>query len=416
MTRGALRLGAIFGAAALSTMAIAPAFATHDATAEADSSASTAKGPLFDAIDLDTGACTAIDTAAAQTGTVSGRCGDGLSLNDQINAFSQNASAPGDGTSAADASVAPIDIVNFASLDLTGILDGLAGVDTGTILDEVLAPLGQGAIDVLKESGVYDAALVSIDDALQDALTEVHDNLPVTAQIGVVESHCTATAVPLNAEGNGTVATINLLVQLGDQQIVVPIHAETAPNSDLVVASPQVLVDAIIDGMQETFTQSLGGELAPLNEALEGAQTQITDRIFAELEAQLLPALSEALAPLIKGTVNKQEPVSPSSTGEIEVTALELILGGGEIGELDLARSHCGPNRAGSPHGDEPGGTPEPQPGPGPGQGPAPADIPTQVDSGQSGSDTTAILMGTGALLLAAGVTGLAGYRRMLQQ
>lgn len=413
MTRGALRLGAVLGAAALSTIAMAPAFATHDATAEADSSASTGTGPLFEQL-LDTGQCTATDTPTTETGTVTGRCGDGLNLNDQIKAFSQNASAPGDGTSAADASVAPIDIVDFASLDLTGILDGLAGVDTGTVLDEVLAPLGQGAIDALKTSGVYDQALVAIDDGLQDALAQVHENLPVTLRIGAVESHCTATAAPLTAEGNGTLAGIDLLVQLGDQQIVVPIHAETGPNSDLVVDSPQVLVDAIIDGLEATFTQSLGGALQPLNEALAGAQAQITDAIFAELEAQLLPGLSEGLAPLVKGTVNKQEPTSPSSTGEIEVTGLELVLLGDQ--ELDLARSHCGPDRAGSSHDDAPGTNPEPQPQPGPAPGPGAADIPTQVDSGLSGSDNTAILMGTGALLLVAGVTGLAGYRRLLQQ
>lgn len=409
MTRGALRLGAVIGAAALSTMAIAPAFATHDATAEADSSASTGVGPLFELLDTD--ACTATDTATSQSGTPTGRCGNGLSLNDQINAFAQNASAPGDGTSAADASVAPIDIANFTALDLTGILSGLQAIDTGTVLDDVV----QGVDDaILRQAleALVPSVVAPLDDALQDALASVHENLPLTLKLGAVESHCTANAEPLNAEGNGTVAGINLEVMLGDQVVVVPIHAETAPNSNLLVGAPEDLVNAIIDGLEASFTQSLGGALSPLNQLLGTVQEQVTTQIFAQLEEQLLPALADALAPLIKGTVNKQEPVSPSATGEIEVTALELILADGQIGELDLARSHCGPNRLGTPHEGNPTPTPEPQPGPGPG----PADIPTQVDSGLSGSNTTAILVGTGALMLVAGVTGLAGYRRMLQQ
>lgn len=397
-------------------MAIAPAFATHDATAEADSSASTAKGDLFEAIDLDTGACTAIDTAATETGTVSGRCGDGLNLNDQIKAFSQNASAPGDGTSAADASVAPIDIVDFGALRLRGIVEGLGAADTGTVLDGLVNPAGQGIKELLTAAGLYDTAVAEIDAAVQEALASVHDELPLSLEIGAVESWCKATAQPLNAEGNSTVARIDLLIRLGDQVIRVPITIESAPNSDLIVHFPQDAVDGIIDGLRATFNESLDGSAAGINDILDPVQEQLTDQLFAELEAELLPSLSDGLAQLIKGTVNKQEPVSPSSTGEIEVTALELILGGEKIGELDLARSHCGPNRAGTAHGDAPGATPEPQQQPGPAPGPGAADIPTQVDSGQSGSNSTAILMGTGALLLAAGATGLAGYRRMLQQ
>lgn len=406
-------------------MVVAPgAYATHDATATADSSASTGTGPLFEL--LDTGACTVTDTPTSTGGTPTGRCGDGLSLNAQINAFSQNAAAPGDApsTSTADASVAPIDIADFTSLDLTGIVDGLAAIDTGTVLDDVIGGLAP-ALQLLLEP-LKDAAIAPIDDALQQALAGVEAALPLSIEIGAVESFCKATADPLVATGNGTVAGIHLIVMLGDQRIEVPIQAGTAPNSNLLVGAPEDLVNAIVDGLEDTFTASLGGALSPLNDVLDTLQAQVTSAIFAQLEPALLQALADALEPLIKGTVNKQEPVSPSSTGEIEVTSLELILADGQIGELDLARSHCGINTKGTPHGDptcetDPSLCPEPEPtcetDPSLCPPPPGGNIPTQVDSGLGGSNQgTIIMIATAALLLGAGVTGLAGYRRMLQQ
>src|SRR4051794_20217203 len=100
-----MRFGAIIGAATVSMFAFAPAMAATNDTGGADSSASTGTG-LFNLLDTD--AC----TATAPSGVGTGRCGDGLNLNNQIAAFSQNASGATNGTSTADASVAPIDITN----------------------------------------------------------------------------------------------------------------------------------------------------------------------------------------------------------------------------------------------------------------------------------------------------------------
>lgn len=387
----------------MTTLGTGPAFATHDGTGEGDSSASTGTG-LFEGL-LDTGACTAEDTATTTSGTPTGRCGDGLSLNDQIEAFSQNASAPGDGTSSADASVAPIDIANFTSLDLTGVLDGVTAIDTGTVLDDVIDgvdPLLQPALDALVPTVV-----APLDDALQQALGAVYDALPLSIEVGAVSSQCTAK--PGSAEGSSTVAGIDILINLGGQVIHAPITLNTSPNSPLLVTAPQQLVNGVIDGLEDTFTDSLGGVLAPLNTILSTLQSQVTDAIFAQLEPALLQPLSDALSSLVAGTVNKQVPVSPSD-GEIEVTALELVLLGDNV--LDLARSHCGPNKAGTPHEATPTPTPEPQPGPEP-----TADIPTTVDSGQSGDSNAAwILGGTAALMLLGGGAGLLGYRRMLSR
>src|SRR5512139_2278294 len=115
-----MRFGAILGAVTVATLTVAPAFAATGDTGGADSSASTGTGALFQLLDTD--AC----TSTAPSGAGTGRCGNGLSLNNQINAFSQNASGATNGTSKADASVAPIDITNIGTtLDLPGIIDGL---------------------------------------------------------------------------------------------------------------------------------------------------------------------------------------------------------------------------------------------------------------------------------------------------
>lgn len=405
MKRPMLKLGAIVGATVLVAFANAPAFAATGDTGGANSSASTGTGALFELLDTD--ACTATDTASTNAGTATGRCGNGLSLNNQINAFAQNASAPGDGTSAANASVAPIDITDFGALDLTGILAGVQGINTGTILDDIIQAVDDAVLRAALEA-LVPPVLAPLDDALQDALAAVGASLPVSLELGAVESQCTATAVPLNATGNGTVAGINLLVELGGQQISVPIQVGTGPNSNLLVGAPQDLVDDIIQGLRDTFTASLGGALAPLNALLDTIQTQVTNVLFAQLEDALLPALADALEPLIAGTVNKQVPTSPSATGQIEVTALELRLLGTNV--LELGRSECGPNsRGANPPGTNPS-NPDDDNDP---------EVPTVVDSGVAGNgDNTArnVLGATAALMLLAGTAGLMGYRRMLNK
>lgn len=353
-----------------------PALAAGSAgsTGEADSSTVTGTG-LFSA--LDTGTCTATDTPTTTTGNRTGRCGDGLNLNNQIKAFSQNASAPGDGTSSANASAAPIDITNLGtSLDLNGILKGLGAINTGTILDQViqgLSPALQTALNPLKQPVIQ-----PLNDALQKALANVTSALPITLSIGAVNAQCHATASPKRATGTRTVAGISLNVNLGGQTIKVPTTLSTSPNSNLLVGSPRQLVDGIIKGLEASFTQSLGSALQPLNTVLSTLQQKVTDAIFKKLEAQLLPAVANALAPIVKGTVNEQRPISPSSTGEISVTALDLTVLGSN--SLKLARTHCGPN------GLRVAPTPSPSQPAQPAPKHHPAKLPLHIDSGLAGS------------------------------
>ena len=139
--------------------------------------------------------------------------------------------------------------------------------------------------------------------------------------------------------GTSTVAGVNLIVELGGQQIKVPLEAQTDPNSPLLITAPEQLVDDIIAGLKETFLGSLGGVLSPLNAVLDAVNEQILGPVFEALEPTILTAVSDALAPIVSGTVNKQ--VS-ASAGELEVTALSLnVLG---TNTLDLARVHVGPN------------------------------------------------------------------------
>jgi hypothetical protein len=396
-----MRFGAVIGATTVAAFSIAPAFAATNDTGGADSSASTGTGSLFQLLDTDS--C----TAAAPSGTGTGRCGDGLSLNNQISAFSQNASGATDGNSSADASVAPIDITDIGtSLDLTGILDGIAAINTGTVVDSVINGLEDGLLKTLLQTlKLQDKLIAPIDDALQDALGAVADALPLGIEIGAVESQCSATAEPLSASGGSHVAGLDIVVHLGDEVIRVPMELGTQPNSNLLVTAPQDLVDGLFKGITATLTDSLDASLLPLDALLSGAIQPIIDKLLDALEPSLLQGLADALKDIVSGTVNKQDPVSPSSTGEISVTALELNLLGNT---LDLGRTHCGPNSRGA--------TPPGNPGnPGtPGNNPH---VPTVVDAGMAGhTDHTArnVLGATAALMLLAGTAGLLGYRRML--
>lgn len=407
LKRPMLKLGAIVGATVLVAFANAPALAATGDTGGANSSASTGTGALFELLDTD--ACTAADTASTDAGTATGRCGNGLSLNSQINAFAQNASAPGDGTSAANASVAPIDITDIGTtLDLTGVIDGLAAINTGTVLDDVIGGLTAGPLKDLVVL-LRDSLIAPIDNELQVALAAVADALPLGIEIGAVESQCTATAVPLNATGTSRVAGIDIVVDLGGQVIRVPMNLGTGANANLLVGAPQDLVNGILNGIGATLTGSLGGSLGAINVLLADAVQPIVNQLLDALEPSLLQALADALEPLIAGTVNKQVPVSPSATGQIEVTALELRLLGTNV--LELGRSECGPNsRGANPPGTNPGN---------PGDDDDIPDVPTVVDSGVAGNgDNTArnVLGATAALMLLAGTAGLLGYRRMLNK
>ena len=403
MLRSTIKYGAVAGTFALATLTCSPALAADGSTGEGDASASTGTGALFNL--LDTGACTAKDTASTASGKPTGRCGDGLNLNDQISAFTQLATAPGDGTSTAEAHVAPIDIANFKSIDLPGVLDGIENIDTGTVLDDILQPLvGPGGVLTPGIQALRDAAIAPINSALQQALAPLHDAIPLTAEIGAVNSKCVADGTP-SADGNATLAGVDIVLPLGPTQVRVPLLAATTPNSPLVASVPRQAVNDVVDGLKATFTQSLGGALGPLNDLLSTVQSQLTDKIFDALEPTLLSALDDALQPLVAGTANKQV---RASNGEIEVTALDLTLLGSQ--NLKLARTHCGPNsRVGAP---SPSPTPTDNGNPTP-TTPAGNNLPTKVESGLAGDQGMNPFVGAAAALLTMAGAGSMAYRRL---
>ncbi|MDR7086532.1 hypothetical protein J2X11_001371 [Aeromicrobium panaciterrae] len=312
--------------------------------AQSNSSAITATG-LTGIINSDQ--CTAESADGTPTdGT--GTCGVGLGASQPaVTSFDQTASTSLDGNkgvSTADAEVAGTGIAALTTIDLSPVAEDLEGIDTGTVLDPIvgnLGPLLDTALDLLGLS--LDDLLTGIQDAVTGPLTTaLQQAIPVTAQIGAVTSTCDATAGD-GATGNATVSGIDITIVLpGDNDIIIPIALETDPNSALVGSvAPAQLVAGLVNGIEDTLTESLNGALGPLADLVDNVQTSIIDPILAQVGPAILDPLGEALIPLIDGTVNKQ--VSGDGGESIEVTAVDLNVIG-ETATLALARTSCGPN------------------------------------------------------------------------
>ncbi|WP_375002468.1 hypothetical protein [Aeromicrobium sp. CTD01-1L150] len=301
--------------------------------AQANSSASTGTG-LFETLDLDTGTCEAIFPDGAPTGL----CGPELDTN-SIDLFAQEAAAEADGTSEAEASVAPINIQDLEStLDLSDLVDDLAAIDARTIIGSVLGAAGQAIQTILELLGL-NTVIDALDDAVGEVLGGVDDALPLSLEIGAVEAFCSAE--PGSAEGSSHVADINLLIELGGQQIAAPIVAETSENQNLLVGAPQELLDGILEGIRDTLELSLGGVLAGLNPGLVALEDALIDPLLDALEPTLLQGLSDLLAPVVTGQVNA---TTYNEAGDgVGVAALDLTLLG-EDNRLQLGRVECGPN------------------------------------------------------------------------
>ena len=285
-----------------------------------------------------------LDTGVCEAGSPSDPngdpafCGPAPDTNG-INAFEQNASASSDGTSEADASIASTDIIDLeTTLDITELIQDLAETDQTGPITTLLGSAGGALATALAALNLGDVA-AAIDEALGTAIAGVDGTLPLSIRTGEVFAECSAE--PGDAEGSSTIADLDLLVQLGNEQIAVPLTTGTDANSNLLVDSPQELADGIFDGIRDTFTITFTGLLSPLNVLIDAIENQIVDPLLTQLEPTLLDPLADAIEDIISGTVNKQE----GDGDEIEVTALELrVLG--ETGVLKLARVSCGPNNA----------------------------------------------------------------------
>lgn len=380
MLKNITRKGAWLGAAALIAMTLAPAQAASTRIAKSDSSAITATGSLVgeEGLDLNTNKCDA--EAKNSTSNGEGLCGNGLDTLANIDAITQVATAKNNatsGVSAAAAGTTAIELANLTSIGLNDIIEnGLGGLQTGTVLDTLLTPLA----NLLSGIGVQLGDLFGALDGVLDQVTSpLDDALPVSLVLDSVESSATATAgtkkvngktvdddTKDEAKGSGSVAGLHLVIGLGGAtEINVPLTADTAPNSDLVAEAPQALVNAILDAVKDTLETSLGGVLTPAIQLIVPLQ-DVLNGLLDALGPALLQPLSDALAGIVQGTVNKQVYGGSDTTvtengaegkvvgknAELEVTALNIVLlnaaGEGLRQELSIGRSHVGPNDIGT--------------------------------------------------------------------
>lgn len=399
MLKNITRRGAWLGAAALIVMTAGPATAA-DPQAEADASALTATGALVGegGLDLNSDECRAEIPGGNPAGA--GVCGHGINTVENVDAFAQEAKAGPDGTncqafggssaddmygnenptpqfvhpsandmSCAVASATPVHVTGLDTISTADLVtNGLSGIQTGTVLDSIVGPVGT-ARDLLLQNNA--GLLTQIDNAVKGITVPLNQNLPVQLVIDDVASVCAATTSA--ARGNSRVGSVALNVNLGGQTSVDvpftgPNDLDTPPNTPLVGGSLVPLANAIFDGLDDTLGNSLNGALDPIVLLTDQIQAAIVNQVLVTLQNSLLSQLDDALSPLVQGVVNKQVDghnsntevtYTSNATREIEVAALDLRLlqGGGEqvAQVLQLGRVHCGPNSAGDGNGGGPG-------------------------------------------------------------
>jgi hypothetical protein len=440
LNRRGLRLGAALGAAALTTLAAAPAFA---APVVSRASANAVNLSLF-GNDVSTGTRTATNDGSGETVTGSGQLPGLVGVLDNnpilhIGVAGQSATAGvsgGDGVSAACAGVAgdggtlvEVDqtdcivpgkalTLSLANLDLSNT--DLVSFDPSKALTSALADaLGD---PVLKPA--VEQLLGPVTQQLSAALADTPlGEIGITGSLGAIQAQCTA--VPGSAQGDSHLvdsnggdgdSAISLTLPGQDPLVLVNLDAHPAPNTH-VVTGLDAVTQEIIDALKVQLNTMVGGALqplaGPLGDGLQQVQDQVVDNLVDQLRDPLLTPLQDAVLDI---TLNKQ---SQPADGAIDVTAfdLQLLPGAAEqIGftpvALQLGHVTCGPNTTVAAQ--IPADAPRAQPAP------EKSDqvIPTAVDSGVQGDSTNAfvILGATGALVLVAGAAGLAGYRRLLQK
>lgn len=415
MNRRVLRFGAIIGAATVSTLAVAPVFAAAP-VAQASSNAITLGIAGTEGFSSGTFKAThdGIDeTTTGESDPLIGALGNQLLLNVGVLAqeATANTEANGDGTSAACGGVAgegssvvqvgdssciepgsPIGI-NLANLDLTDLVT----IDPASAL---------GPLAVL--NGPLEDLLGSITAPLSAALSDaLGGNVGLTGGIDAVTAQCVAG--PGTASGSATIADGKLQVTLPGLEplTLLDLPVNPAPNTHLVT-DLDVVLNAVIDGLEVQLTSLLNGQL----NALLGPVVQLFPTIKTQIITGLVGPIADALAPLedavLDVTLNEQSKTADT----INITALHLELLpaaadfiGAPAVDLKLGTVSCGPNgRYATP--------PTPTDNP---ENPEEPEVPTVVDSGVGGNgSTTTILAATAALMALAGSAGLIGYRRSL--
>lgn len=316
--------------AALSTIAVigvttAPAMAAEPA-AEASATAlvlTVAGSPV------DSGQYTVTNdgTQESETGTNSPEVADVLSNQDNVSVgvLYQDATtvaADGRGTAYACSGVAGTGAVIAEVGDgscLTGgdavsLLPGTINLgDANLIQSNVLDPL----------TGPLNAALGPLVSQLTTPLSDVLNqvlgglgNLGVVVEsAGAIQSTCQATSTSASATSN--IADLRAFVNVAGQEVdILDLPVGDIPPNTEVVTNLDVVVDAILAGVETQLTNGLNGALQPLT-ALLPYLNQINDLVIAQISDQLAPVRDN----LLSLTLNKQSQPTPNS---IEVTALDL--------------------------------------------------------------------------------------------
>lgn len=383
---------AIVVATALMGLGISAAVAAEP-SAEGDASALTATGALVGegGLDLNSDECRAQIPGGNPAGA--GLCDRGINTNENVDGFDQEAKAGPNGSNCAalaaedgldmygnenpvpqyvhpgasdmSCAIAGVTGFNVVGLDTIStedlVTNGLAGINTGTLLDQIVGPVGT-ALDTLLQNNA--GLLTSIDTAIKGITVPLDESLPVSLQVGTTGAACAAT--PSGARGNSRIESLALNVNLGGQtEVNVPFTGpndlDTPPNTPLVGGSLVPLANAIFDGLDDTLGTSLDGALSGLALLTNSIRDAIVNQVLVQLQDSLLSQLDDALSPLVQGVVNKQVDghnsnnkvtYTSNSTREIEVAALDvrLLQGGGEQAQqtLQLARVHCGPDSLGN--------------------------------------------------------------------
>jgi len=402
-----VRLGAMGGAALLTSLAIAPAMAA-DVVAQSSANALTLS---IAGNGQGSGTVTATHDGTSQS--VEGRVNPPIDvLGNQgllnVGVLAQDAVATVQGragVSAACAGVAgdggAVAQVGDSECITPGQPVGLsiANLDlTGTVLINPESALGP--LSALQP--VIDQLVGPLTAAISEGLAPLGD-LAIGGTLGAVQSQCEAT--PGDATGGSTLTDSRISATLpgAGEFVLLQLPVNPPPNTK-VVTDLDVVVDAVLQGVEVELTEALTGALAPIVGALAPVQ---------QINELLIAAVADALAPLEENvldiTLNKQ---STPEDGRIEVTAIDLSLlpaaaqfAGAPLVSAQIASVTCGANAVFTPPSDTPeDDTPPSDDLP---------DIPTEVDAGAAGGGFSAADGAIAAgLLMLAGAAGLSGYRR----
>lgn len=282
------------------------------------------------------------------------------------------------------------------TLSLTGSNLDLTNVKvTGSDITDQLPDALKGALSVDQ--------LSPLTDTLNTALGAL-GNPALSFDLKALQATCSASPGNLSGDANLAGASLIATPPGGDAITLLTLPVDPDPNTP-VSATPALLVKALSDSLTKTLTDGAAnaGPLSDLFAQLPTGLSQgnaITDAVNAGAEQ-----LSDAIAPLLTGTLNKQT----RDDNSIHVTAFDAQLlpaaaaatGGSALASLQIGDVTCSTGTV------KPAATTTPTPTP-------KSNVPTAIDSGLAGDDgRSPVLPIVGGLMLLAGA-GI-GVRRVLR-